>query len=111
MKTEIQDYDNFTVVQLQGEFDGDFTETFQNIITEAVKEQKNGIILNMNKVKFIDSEGLERLLWAKDYCIENDYFIKFAGLDENCRKILEMTRLENEFDCYSELDQAVKSFT
>jgi len=33
-----------------------------------------------------------------------------AGLDENCAKILEVTRLENEFDRYAELAEAVKSF-
>jgi hypothetical protein len=33
-----------------------------------------------------------------------------AGLDENCAKILEVARLENEFDRYAELAEAVKSF-
>jgi hypothetical protein len=33
-----------------------------------------------------------------------------AGLDENCAKILEITRLENEFGRYAELTEAVKSF-
>ena len=27
--------------------------------------------------------------------------IKLAGLDENCRKILEMTRLEHRFECHA----------
>jgi len=33
-----------------------------------------------------------------------------AGLDENCARILEITQLASEFDCYAELTQAVKSF-
>jgi hypothetical protein len=33
-----------------------------------------------------------------------------AGLDETCRKILEMTRVLDQFDAYDELNQAVKSF-
>jgi hypothetical protein len=33
-----------------------------------------------------------------------------AGLDGNCDKILEITRLANEFDRYGELTEAVKSF-
>jgi hypothetical protein len=33
-----------------------------------------------------------------------------AGLDENCVIILEITRLEKEFDRYAELAEAVKSF-
>jgi anti-anti-sigma regulatory factor len=35
---------------------------------------------------------------------------KIAGLDENCSKIFEITRLLPQFDTYSELTEAVKSF-
>jgi hypothetical protein len=36
--------------------------------------------------------------------------MKLASLDENCMKIMELTRLLPQFDVYSELPQAVKSF-
>jgi hypothetical protein len=36
--------------------------------------------------------------------------LRLAGLDENCSKILEITRLQDEFDCHAELAKAVKSF-
>jgi hypothetical protein len=36
--------------------------------------------------------------------------LKLAGLDETCRKILEVTRILGEFDTYDELNEAVKSF-
>ena len=35
---------------------------------------------------------------------------RLAGLDENCAKILEITQLEDKFDRYAELAEAVKSF-
>lgn len=111
MKIKTQDYDNFTVIQLHGEFDSEFTEIFQNTITEAIAKHNDGVALDMSKVTFIDSEGLERLLWARDYCNENNCFLKCVSLDENCRKILEITRLESEFDCYDDINRAVKSIT
>ena len=110
MKVKTQDYNDVTVVELQGELDGEFTELFQNTITDVITTHKAGIVLDMSEVGFIDSEGLERLLWARDYCGENNCQLRLAGLDENCIKILEVTRLENEFDCYAELAEAVKSF-
>lgn len=64
----------------------------------------------MTETGFIDSQGLETLLWARDHCIESDCQLRLAGLDENCSKILEVTRLKNEFDTYDELAGAVKSF-
>jgi len=110
MKVRTQDYNDVTVVELQGELDSDFTELFQNTITNIIATRKVGIVLDMSDVGFIDSEGLERLLWARDYCDQNNCQLRLAGLDENCEKILEITRLENEFDRYAELSEAVKSF-
>jgi len=110
MKINRQDYNDVTVVELQGELDGDFAELFRSTITEIVSKQKAGVVLDMSGVGFIDSLGLEQLLWAKDYCNENRCELRLAGLDENCRKIMEITRLEGEFEHYVELAKAVKSF-
>lgn len=110
MKVKTQDYNNVTVVELQGELDSDFTELFQNTITDITAAHKAGIVLDMSGVGFIDSEGLERLLWAWAYCNENKCQLRLAGLDETVAKILEITRLDKEFDRYTELAEAVKSF-
>ena len=110
MKVRTQDYSDVTVVELQGELDGDSTELLQNTITDIVGKYQAGIVLDMSGVGFIDSEGLEQLLWLKDYCSENKRELRLAGLDESLAKILEITRLESEFDRYAELAEAVKSF-
>jgi len=110
MKIRTQDYNDVTVVELQGDLDSDSAELFQNAITDIIAKRKTGIVLDMSAVGFIDSQGLEQLLWARDYCNESKRELRLAGLDENCVKILEVTRLENEFDRYAELSQAVKSF-
>ena len=110
MKIKKQDYNDVTVVELQGEFEDEFTEMFRNTINGIVTDRKVGIVLDMSNVGFIAGTGLEQLLWARNYCNENTCQLRLAGLDENCVKILEVTRLENEFDRYSELAEAVKSF-
>ncbi len=110
MKVRTQDYGDVTVVELQGELDGEFAELFQGTITNVIATDKAGIVLDMSDVGFIDSEGLEQLLWARDYCSRNNCQLRLAGLDETLAKILEVTGLENEFDRYAELAEAVKSF-
>jgi anti-anti-sigma factor len=110
MKVRTQDYNDVTVIELQGELDSEFMELFKNTVTDIIATHKAGIVLDMCGVGFIDSQGLEQLLWAKEYCNENKCQLRLAGLDENCAKILEVTRLENEFDRYAELAEAVKSF-
>jgi len=110
MKIRTQNYNDVAVVELQGELDSDAIELFQNAITGIIDAHKAGIVLDMSDVGFIDSAGLEQLLSVRDYCNENDCQLRLAGLDETLTKILEVTRLENEFECYAELAEAVKSF-
>jgi anti-sigma B factor antagonist len=110
MRISTQNYNTVTVVDLQGELDGDLADSLKNTVSEIVSRQQTGIVLNMSDIGFIDSQGLELLLWVQDYCRRNRTQFKLAALDENCEKILEITRLENEFDCHAELAEAVKSF-
>ncbi|MDD5459311.1 MAG: STAS domain-containing protein [Phycisphaerae bacterium] len=111
MRIKAQDYENVTVIELQGEFDSDVVDMFQKNIMDIISKQKSGIVLSMTEVSFVDSAGLEQLLWARDYCNDNNCELRLAGLDENCSKIFEITRLAGEFDKYTELTEAVKSFT
>lgn len=110
MKVSWQNYNDVTVVELRGDVDGDSGEPLRSAITEIIAGQKAGLVLNLSDVEFIDSQGLELLLWVRDYCRQNRVPLRLAGLSENCVKILEITRLEDEFDCHAELAEAVKSF-
>lgn len=111
MKINHQNYNNVTVMELHGEFVEESGKMFQDTVSDIVGRQAAGIVLDMSKVPFIDSSGLGMLLWLRDYCHENRCQLKLAGLDDNIKKILEITRLDGKLDCYEELSQAVKSFT
>ena len=125
MRIQRRDYNDITVVQLQGDLDIDNIEQLRKVVEDVVsspsginegnQEQheilyKTGLVFDMSEVGFIDSKGLEFLLWARDYCHENTCQLRLAGLDENCTKIMEITRLDSEFTFYQELAEAVKSF-
>ncbi len=110
MRIKKQDHNDVTIVELQGELDHESVESLQNAITSVIATQKSGIVLDMKNIDFIDSAGLEQLLWARDYCEENHCQLRLVSLSENCKKVLELTRLEGQFDCYAETAEAVKSF-
>jgi anti-sigma B factor antagonist len=110
MRINTQNYNDVTVIELQGELDNDVADGLKATITESIGAQRRRIILDMSNINFIDGQGLELLLWIHQYCRQNRVQLKLAGLDENCRKILEITRLKDEFDCHAELAGAVRSF-
>ncbi len=111
MKIKQQDYNDVTVAELHGEFVDEYCKLFQDTMTELIGRQRTGIVLDMRKIAIIDSKGLEQLLWLRDYCHENRSQLKIAGLEDNIKKILEITRLDSKLDQYQELSEAVKSFT
>ncbi len=110
MKLNKQTYNNVAVVEMHGELESDVVERFENTISETIADSPGGIVLDMHAVEFIDSVGLESLIWARDYCNDNRCGLRIAGLGDNGRKILEITRLRDEFDAYDNLAEAVKSF-
>ena len=110
MRVSTQDYHDVTVVEIQGEIDGDAAEVLSDTITGIIADGRIRLVIDMSNVGSMDGQGLETLLWARDYCRQHRAQLRLAGLDETCEKILEITRLKFEFDQHAELAEAVKSF-
>ncbi len=110
MKINIQSYNDVQVVEMQGELIVEYLQQFKDAIAKIISDKPTGIVLDMTNIGFIDSQALEYLLLLRDDCHEANSQLKLAGLDENCEKILEITRLQLQLDTYEELAEAVKSF-
>ena len=95
-------------------FDGDLAGAESAAARKAVEDlfaKKNVVdyVVDLEKAGFVDSEGLETLLWMKGRCEEMFGQVKLANLDDNCRKILEITRLQHRFECCPDLASALKT--
>ncbi|HSV27123.1 MAG TPA: STAS domain-containing protein, partial [Sedimentisphaerales bacterium] len=71
MRITTQDYNDITVVELNGEFTTEFVSHFKDTIERVLSRGQAGIVLDMRNVGFIDSAGLETLLGLKDDCHEH----------------------------------------
>lgn len=110
MNISCEEYDRIAVITVDGELSTDTLGAFKSTIEENVKNNQSRFVISFEKVSFIDSEGLEALLWLKDKCLENQGDAKLACLDETHAKIMNMTRLDHVFDIHSQIIEAVKSF-
>ncbi|MDI6447784.1 STAS domain-containing protein [Anaerobaca lacustris] len=110
MKINTQNYNDVTVIELQGEIDGDIADALKDTVVETVTIGRTRVVIDMSNVSSIDGQGLELLLWAREYGRRNRTQLKLAGLDETLDKILEITGLQTEFDRHTELAEAVRSF-
>ena len=110
MAIKTEDYGNVCVIALTGDFTSETTKEIKAVAEQRIEQRRGAdFVVDFEKVDFVDSEGLETLLWLKRRCEDLFGQIKLINLDDNCRKILEITRLEHRFECHADLAGALKT--
>jgi len=109
MPIRCDDYDKACVITVEGDLATDNAAAVRKIAVDHIEgKQIVDFVLDLEKCTFADSEGLETLLWLKRRCDELFGQMKLVAVDENFRKILEITRLDAQFDCQTDLAMALK---
>lgn len=109
MSLKCDEYDKMGVITLGVDLAGDVPVLFSSAVEDYIQHKHIvELVVDFEKTTFVDSEGLEALLNAKKACEDMFGQLKLAGLDENCRKILEITRLEHQFEIHQDIQQAMK---
>jgi anti-anti-sigma factor len=110
MPIKTEDYGNVCVIALNGDFTSEAAKEIKATAEQRIEQRRLAdFVVDFEKVDFIDSEGLETLLWLKRRCEDLFGQIKLINLADNCRKILEITRLEHRFECHADLAGALKT--
>jgi anti-anti-sigma factor len=110
MPTKYEEYNQVCVITFDADFSGDECANLRKHIEQLMeKRQIVDFVVDFEKAGFIDSEGLETLLWLKRKAEDMFGQVKLAHMDENVRKILEITRLEHRFECHEDLTGALKT--
>jgi anti-anti-sigma factor len=110
MGIKLEEYDKVCVMEVDGDLSGENARMAATMLREKSEERKVvDFLIDLGKCSFIDSEGLETLLAMKRRCEDLFGQIKLARVDENCRTILQMTRLDHRFESYHDLSAALKT--
>ncbi len=110
MNITAESYGHAVLLCLQGEL----TEDSLGALKQAVDHQlaTEGVIdlvLNLEKVSFVDSSSLEYLLDLQESLHEQFGQVRLLKCDPNVLKILEMTRLNATFDICNEVAEAIRA--
>ena len=109
MKVSFEDYDQLTVMAIKGEMLAEDIDRFRKDSIDRMNSGIRDFVIDMANLEFIDSKGLETLLWLQDQCAERLGQVRLSGLRDNIRQIMTMTRLSPRFDCHEGIDAAIKS--
>lgn len=96
-----------TLIELSGEID---LAVVPDLVTEfeyATAQLSPFVVLDLNRVDFIDSSGLGALVMARRKAKELGGDVVLAGADQQMRELLSMTNLGELFSVHDSLDDAV----
>ena len=67
------------------------------------------MVLDLEHLTFIDSAGLEALLWVIDEAAQRGGQVRVVKPDPTVSKILEISRLDRRFNIHDTIESAAKS--
>lgn len=99
------------VIDLDGEIDLFNTAELKQTLQQLVASGQFRIIINMERVSYIDSTGIGVFLSVLKPLREKAGDLKLAALSAAVQKVFQLTRLNGFFDVHTDIESAEKSFT
>ncbi len=109
MKLSYEDHDAITVIKLSGDLTADQIDGFRRSCQERFEAEIRHVVLDLEHTTFIDSAGLEALLWIIDEASRRGGQLRIVNPDPTVRKILEISRLDRRFNVHDTIESAAKS--
>ena len=107
MPVQCDEYNGVSVIAVKGDLLAEQSSAIRDAL--ATRATRPNIVVDLEACRFLASIGLEALLEALQTCESRGGRLMLSGIDANCRKILELTRLEHRFECHAQLASALKS--
>ncbi|MCP4355721.1 MAG: STAS domain-containing protein [Proteobacteria bacterium] len=89
---------NVAIIMIDEDFNFETHKSFRNAVKESLELGAKEIILEFEKVEYMDSTALGLLMVAKDTATEADCKIKLKSVSGYARKILEMSQFDQKFE-------------
>jgi anti-anti-sigma factor len=109
MKLSYEDHGPITVLTVSGELTADQVEAFRRACLDRFADGVRDIVLNLEYLTFVDSAGLEVLLWIIDEASQRNGQLRLVKPDPTVSKILEISRLDRRFNIHQSIETAAKS--
>ena len=83
---------------------------FRAAVEACAREGTTRIVVDLNDIPLIDSQGLELLLELQDQVVARAGLVKLCGANSLCQDILEVTGVGHRFEIHTQAKGAVGSF-
>jgi anti-sigma B factor antagonist len=101
--------EDIPVIDLTGDVDSFTAKDLQQAIIDLIEKGETRIIVNVSKVKYIDSSGLGTLIGGLRRVMEVKGRMAIVGPNPHLEKILEITGLNRVIALYADTESAARS--
>jgi|JI8StandDraft_1071087.scaffolds.fasta_scaffold306015_1 anti-sigma B factor antagonist len=98
------------VVDLDGSIDLYSAPPVKKFLKSLLRNDNKKIIISLEKVTFLDSSGLGMLVNLFFECKQLEIGIKLANVSAEAKNVFRQTKMENNFEIYESLEEALASF-
>ena len=98
-----------TIVELSGEVDLYSSPEVRNILLKLIQDKTTIIIVDLEKVSYIDSSGVATLVEGLQEAGKYSGILKLTNLQETVRHVFELSSLDKVFDIFNSTDEALRS--
>jgi len=99
------------IIDVKGPLIGDEnTDELKREVLDFLEQGNKQLILNLQKVNYMNSSGLGAIVSAKTSYNKNGGEVKLVGLTKNILNLFAVTKLVEVFDVHDDIEKAIKSF-
>ncbi|HPB83760.1 MAG TPA: STAS domain-containing protein [Spirochaetota bacterium] len=102
--------DDIVLLDITGEIDLYNAPEIKDIINKLIEEQKYNVIINLEKVSYIDSSGIGALISSLSNLKKYQGGLKIINVYASVRKVFELTKLTSFFEIFDSEEDALGSF-
>lgn len=110
MEINQRERDGVVILDIQGEIDLYNAPEIKDSIQKLIDQQKYNIIINLEKVSYIDSSGIGALISSLSNLKKYQGGLKIINVFASVKKVFELTKLTSFFEIYDSEDEAVSKF-
>jgi anti-sigma B factor antagonist len=99
--------DGVAVIDIEGEVDVYTAPRLRELLLDLVRKRYYQLVVNMDKVEFLDSTGLGVLVGGLKRVRDHDGSIDLVCTQQRILKIFRITGLMNVFGFYRSVDEAI----
>lgn len=99
-----------TVIRPGGPLAGDDAAAFRARLGESLGDSMGRIVVDASEIAYLDSDGIEALIEISEKLSESGRVLKLTRVNETLREVFDLTQTAGWFECFDDINAAVRSF-